>query len=215
MHCFYKNCAIVVRMEQKRGYRYRSYPTSEQANMLARTFGSVRFVYHWALHLRTDAFFQRRERLGYHDLSAALTARKRQPETAWLNEVSSVPLQQALRHLDKAFHNFCEGHTRYPSVRKKRGRQAATYATSAFKWDAQAHSLTLAKMDASLEIHWSRAFTALRQKAPPLRAGDEWPLVISTPGCYTARELSLSPWGIMAWGTTPRSPRLSAVGICH
>jgi putative transposase len=28
-----------------------------------------------------------------------LTALKKQPEYAWLNEVSSVPVQQSLRHL--------------------------------------------------------------------------------------------------------------------
>ena len=78
-------------MTQKRASRYRFYPTSEQANVLARTFGSVRFVYNWALRLRTDAYYQRQERLGYHEASAALTALKQQPAMAWLNEVSSVP----------------------------------------------------------------------------------------------------------------------------
>jgi putative transposase len=73
--------------------------------------------------------------------------------------VSSVPLQQALRHLDKAFRNFFEGRAMYPSFHKKHGRQAATYASSAFRWDAEARSLTLAKMEAPLDIHWSRAFT--------------------------------------------------------
>src|SRR5262249_42247303 len=90
--------------------------------------------------------------------SAALTALKQQPETAWLHEVSSVPLQQSLRHLDGAFRNFVAGRTRYPQLRKKRGRQAATYATSAFRGNAQARTLTLAKLDAPLEIHWSRSF---------------------------------------------------------
>jgi len=146
-------------MTQKRAYRYRFYPTSEQASVLARTFGSVRFVYNWALRLRTDAYYQRQERIGYHEASAALTALKQQSETAWLNDVSSVPLQQALRHLDKAFRTFFEGRAKYPSFHKKHGRQAATYASSAFKWDAQARALTLAKMDASLDIHWSRSFT--------------------------------------------------------
>ena len=145
-------------MRQKRAYRYRFYPTPEQASVLARTFGSARFVYNWALRLRTDAYYQRQERLGYHELSAALTTLKQQPETVWLNEVSSVPLQQALRHLDKAFRNFFEGRAQYPSFHKKRGRQAATYASSAFQWDAQARALTLAKMDAPLNIHWSRSF---------------------------------------------------------
>ena len=144
---------------QKRAYRYRFYPTPEQATTLARTFGCVRHVYNWALRLRTDAYYQRQERIGYHEASAALTALKQQSETAWLNDVSSVPLQQALRHLDKAFRTFFEGRAKYPSFHKKHGRQAATYASSAFKWDAQARALTLAKMDASLDIHWSRSFT--------------------------------------------------------
>lgn len=146
-------------MKQKRAYRYRFYPTHDQSATLARTFGCARYVYNWALRLRTDAYYERQERLGYHEASAALTALKQQSETDWLNEVSSVPLQQALRHLDSAFRNFFEKRAKYPSYRKKHGRQAATYASSAFRWDAAARTLTLAKMDAPLDIHWSRDFT--------------------------------------------------------
>ena len=148
-------------MKQKRAYRYRFYPTPAQEAVLARTFGCARYVYNWALRVRTDAYSQRQERLGYHEASAALTALKQQPETAWLNEVSSVPLQQALRHLDHAFRNFFESRARYPSFDKKHGRQAATYASSTFRWDAQTRALTLAKMDAPLDIHWSRPFTGM------------------------------------------------------
>jgi putative transposase len=72
--------------------------------------------------------------------------------------VSSVPLQQALRHLDSAFRNFFEGHARYPTFKKKCGRQAATYASSAFRWDAEARTLTLARTDAPLDFRWSRSF---------------------------------------------------------
>jgi putative transposase len=127
---------MVASMKQKRAYRYRFYPTPEQAAVLSRTFGSARFVYNWALRWRTDAYYERHERLGYHEVSAALTALKQQAETAWLNDISSVPLQQALRHLDKAFRNFFEGRAKYPAFHKKQGRQAATYASSAFRWDA-------------------------------------------------------------------------------
>jgi putative transposase len=146
-------------MKEKRAYRYRFYPTLEQAVVLERTFGCARYVYNWALRLRTDAYYERQERIDYHEASASLTVLKQQPETAWLNEVSSVPLQQALRHLDSAFRNFFEGHAKYPTFRKKRGRQAATYASNAFRWDAQARTLTLAKMGAPLDIRWSRSFT--------------------------------------------------------
>jgi putative transposase len=146
-------------MSEKRAYKYRFYPTPEQVGVLARTFGSARFVYNWALRMRTDAYYERQWRVSYADTSAALTALKREPETAWLNGVSSVPPQQALRHLDRAFRNFFDGRAQYPAFKNKRGMQTAEYTTSAFRWDAAMHSLTLAKMDTSLDIRWSRAFT--------------------------------------------------------
>src|SRR5947208_6900939 len=142
-------------MKQKKAYKYRTYPTEEQANILARTFGCCRFVYNWALRQRTDAFFQRGERLYYNQLAVLLTELKKQEETAWLSEVSSVPLQQSLRHLDTAFRNFFEGRAAYPTFHKKHCVQAATYASNAFTWDGA--NLTLARMDAPLDIHWSRS----------------------------------------------------------
>src|SRR6266571_2401474 len=143
-----------VSMEQKRAYKYRIYPTDEQKHILARTFGCARFIYNWALRQKTDAFYQEQQRLSYKDLSEALTRLKQQEEYSWLAEVSSVPLQQALRHLDRAFLNFFEGRANYPTFKKKRHRQSATYTSNAFKWDGT--QLTLAKMTEPLHIRWSR-----------------------------------------------------------
>jgi len=143
-------------MNQKRAYRYRCYPTPTQAAVLAGTFGCARFVYNWALRLRTEAYYERQERLSYVDLSAALTTLKQQGETVWLNEVSGVPIQQALRHLETALRNFFAGRAKYPTFHKKHGAQSATYASSAFRWDAAQRTLTLVKMDTPLHIHWSR-----------------------------------------------------------
>ena len=142
-------------MEIKRAYRFRFYPTPEQEVILARTFGCARFAYNHMLRLRTDAWYQRQERVGYHETSAALTALKKTPEHAWLNEVSSVPVQQALRHLQTAFANFFAKRAKYPNFRRKDGEQSAEYTTSAFKWDG--NSLSLAKMKEPLAIRWSRA----------------------------------------------------------
>ena len=141
-------------MKHKRAYRYRCYPTDEQAQTLACTFGCARYVYNWALRLRTDAYYQEQKRIGYNELSRRLTRLKQQPDHAWLNDVSCVPPQQALRHLEKAFKNFFEGRANYPTWKCRHGEQSAEYTTSAFKWDGK--SLTLAKMDEPLDIHWSR-----------------------------------------------------------
>src|SRR5439155_19405377 len=90
----------------KRAFKYRFYPTDAQAAELSRTFGCVRKVYNLALTARTEAWRSRREHVGYNATSAMLTLWKKTEELAYLNEVSSVPLQQALRHLQIAFTNF-------------------------------------------------------------------------------------------------------------
>ena len=141
-------------MEIKRAYRFRFYPTPEQEMILAKTFGCVRFAYNYMLRLRTDAWFKEKKRIGYHETSALLTELKKTPEHAWLNEVSSVPVQQALRHLQTAFNSFFAKRAAYPTFKRKDGPQSAEYTTSAFKWDGRA--LKLAKMDAPLAIRWSR-----------------------------------------------------------
>ena len=141
-------------MEVKRAFRFRFYPTPEQEQNLAQTFGCARFAYNHMLQLRTDAWYKEQKRVGYHDTSALLTELKKQPETIWLNEVSSVPVQQSLRHLQTAFSNFFAKRAKYPTFKSKHDKQAAEYTASAFKWDGKV--LKLAKMDAPLNIRWSR-----------------------------------------------------------
>jgi putative transposase len=55
-------------------------------------------------------------------------------ELAWLNEVSSVPLQQALRHQQAAYAAFFAKRARYPRFKSRNGRQWAEYTRSGFRW---------------------------------------------------------------------------------
>ena len=143
-------------MKQLRGFKYRFYPTDEQRLELAQTFGCARFVYNWALALRTNSYYQDNISLSYTDTSNALTKLKKDPEKLWLKQVSSVPLQQGLRNLNTAFGNFFKGRTKYPKFKKKTSRQSAHYAPNAFKW--KSGKLTLAKMDRPLLIRFHRRF---------------------------------------------------------
>jgi putative transposase len=90
----------------EKAYSFRFYPTPEQESLLRRTLGCVRLVYNKALHERTQAWYERQERVGYAQTSSMLTDWKKQEELDFLNEVSCVPLQQGLRHLQTAFTNF-------------------------------------------------------------------------------------------------------------
>ena len=106
----------------KRAFKYRFYPSPEQAAELARTFGCVRLVYNLALQARTEAWTLRQQRVTYNATSALLTGWKKTEQLAFLNDVSSVPLQQALRHLQGAFTNFWARRAQYPTFKsKKRG----------------------------------------------------------------------------------------------
>jgi putative transposase len=139
----------------KRAYKYRFYPSPGQAAELAQTFGCVRKVYNLALAARTQAWHQRQERVSYVQSSAMLTEWKRADDLAYLNEVSSVPLQQALRHLQGAFVAFWDKRALYPRFKsRKRSRASAEYTSSAFRW--RDGRLTLAKMAEPLDIRWSR-----------------------------------------------------------
>jgi putative transposase len=141
-------------MNHKCAYQYRFYPTRAQQQILARTFGCVRYVYNWALRLRIDTYKAEKRSLSTNELSRRLTALKQQKDVAFLNEVSCVPLQQGLRHLADAFTNFFEGRAGYPTFKARHDKQSAEYTKSAFTWDGK--HLCLAKMEDPLDIRWSR-----------------------------------------------------------
>ena len=138
----------------EKAYRYRFYPTTEQESLLRRTMGCARLVYNKALAVRTQAWYKRQERVGYSETSSMLTSWKKEEELQFLNEVSCVPLQQGLRHLQTAFTNFFAGRARYPNFKKKHHGGSAEFTKSAFRWkDGQ---VFLAKCTSPLPIRWSR-----------------------------------------------------------
>ncbi|MEH2460639.1 RNA-guided endonuclease InsQ/TnpB family protein [Nostoc sp.] len=140
-------------MTQK-AFKYRFYPTPEQEKLLRRTIGCARLVYNKALAARTEAWYERLERVGYAETSAMLTQWKKQDDLQFLNEVSCVPVQQGLRHLQTAFTNFFAGRAKYPNFKKKHHGGNAEFTKSAFKWrDTQVY---LAKCIEPLAIRWSR-----------------------------------------------------------
>ena len=134
-------------------YRCRAYPDEAQQQVLARTFGCVRVVWNRTLAGRQRRWQQEHRGTTYAETDAALTVLKRDPELAWLNEVSSVPLQQALRHQHGAFQAFFGKRAQHPRFRSRHGRQCAHYTRSAFSMrDGQ---LRLAKAPGPLAFVWS------------------------------------------------------------
>lgn len=142
----------------KARYQYRFYPTDQQRQSLAQLFGCVRVVWNDAL-----ALCKQSEKLpGMSKLSALLTQTKKTEERAWLGLVSSVPLQQSLRHLDTAYKNFFNsrngkrkgGKLGAPRFKKKTNSQSAEFTKAAFSISGT--SVYLAKIG-DIDPIWSRA----------------------------------------------------------
>lgn len=137
-----------------KAFSYRFYPTPEQESLLRRTMGCTRLVYNRALAVRTEAWYTELKRVGYAETSSMLTEWKKTQELDFLNDVSCVPLQQCLRHLQTSYSNFFDGRAKYPNFKKKRNGGSAEFTKSAFKFkDGQVY---LAKCTQALPIRWSR-----------------------------------------------------------
>ncbi|MEV1176663.1 RNA-guided endonuclease TnpB family protein [Nonomuraea sp. NPDC049784] len=134
-------------------YKCRAYPTPQQAAVLKRTFGCVRLVWNKTLAERHRTYHVEGRRTSYKETDAALTEWKRTEDLVFLSEVSSVPLQQTLRHQHTAFANFFAGRARYPRFKNRNSRQSAHYTRSAFRM--RDGKLTLAKTDSPLAFVWS------------------------------------------------------------
>jgi putative transposase len=78
---------------------------------LAEVFGHTRYVWNWALDLRTQSSYENGKSLTDTDTSKRLTKLKRDDDHPWLSDVSSVALQQKLRDLEQAFQTFFDGRT--------------------------------------------------------------------------------------------------------
>lgn len=107
---------------------------------LVQVFGCVRVVYNDALSACEEARARGRHLPSRADLSAALTEAKRTSEREWLTSVSSVPLQQALIDLERAYRNYFDsltgrrkgGRIGAPRFRSRRGRrQSARFTANA------------------------------------------------------------------------------------
>jgi putative transposase len=141
----------------QRAFRFRCYPNAVQQTALAQTWGCVRLVFNKALAWRSDVWKHQQRSVSYVETSAALTRWKRDPELAFLREVSTVPLQQSLRHLQRGFANFFAKRAKYPRFKARhRSNLSLEYTKSGFRFKGD--QLWLAKMDAPLHVRVSREF---------------------------------------------------------
>ena len=111
----------------RKAYKYRIYPTVAQAKALDFHFGAVRYIYNRYRAAREGYYQDTGETLSVADCCLDLTDHKREAGNEWLQNAYNQSLQQAIRDLDRAYHNFFAGRARYPRFKSKHSNQSIRY----------------------------------------------------------------------------------------
>lgn len=90
--------------------------------------GARRFVWNWGLARRREHYEVTGKALSYFDQTKELTQLKKQPELAWLNEVTRQSSERALKDLDNAFKSFFAGRCGFPQFAAKRTSAPTFYS---------------------------------------------------------------------------------------
>jgi hypothetical protein len=162
-------------------YNYRLYPTPGQEQALARAFGCARVVFNDGLRARQDAREAGADYIKDTRLQRrVITEAKQTPDQAWLAEVSSVVLVQALADLHTAYRNFFNSVTGKrksrtvapPRLRsRKDNRQAIRFTRNGFTLRPNS-KLYLAKIG-EVAVRWSRPLPSASSSVTISRSGPD------------------------------------------
>lgn len=103
-----------------RAIKYELNPTPQQCEIIKKTCGCCRLVYNIMLDRKVNAYKENKKSLSSMELINELPKLKKSEEYAFLNEVPSQSLQQAIRNLDTAYTNFFRKNgSGFPKFKKK------------------------------------------------------------------------------------------------
>ena len=126
-------------------YKFRLYPNEEQKVLLAKHFGSVRFVYNWALNYNTTQYAQSKKHLGWMSIVTSGDFKKLKEDNDWLYEVNSTSLQNTVGHLDKAFQRFFRHQGGFPKYKSKHDNNQSFEVPSGLKIDFKSRKIQIPK----------------------------------------------------------------------
>ncbi len=161
--------------EIHKAYKFRFYPQEDLKILLAKTFGCSRFVYNKILelseqHYQTKYLDQDKTQINPNYKHLTSTDRvnwiiQLKQENIWLSEVSSVALQQSVRHLNTAYDRFFKHHSAKPTFKKKINKNSLTInGKDSLRFDQdfiKNKKFYLPKYDKPLNIKWSQSFNHL------------------------------------------------------
>jgi len=153
-----------------KAYKYRIYPNAEQRILIAKHFGSCRWVWNHTLDRKIKAYAENKKHLSRFELQKELPQLKEAEATKWLKEINSQSLQSVLEHQDKAFTKFFREKSGFPKFKSKCNEQSFQCPQNVMV-DFMEEKISLPKFRAGIKTVFHRKFNGkiktvtVRQKA--------------------------------------------------
>jgi putative transposase len=135
-----------------KSYKFKIVPDKEQKELLAKHFGSCRFVFNRYLNNRKESYLNKTS-LNYYDNANDLTQLKKNEQFVWLKEINSQSLQSSLRNLDTAYNKFFRKQTKFPQFKSKYDKQSFTIPQSVY---VEKNKLLIPKFKEGIKINLHR-----------------------------------------------------------
>lgn len=144
-------------MKRIKTYKYRIYPNKEQQELLAKHFGSCRYVYNYALSKKIEHYTKEKKTLSRFEIQKDLVSMKSTAETEWLKEVNSQSLQASLVNLDHAYTRFFREKKGFPKFKSKHNKQSCQFPQES-KVDFENNELYVMKFREGIKCKFHRQF---------------------------------------------------------
>lgn len=112
---------------------------------MRRFAGACRFVFNRALALQNENHEAGNKYISYTKMASWLIEWKSHPDTQWLKDAPSQPLQQSLKDLERGYKNFFQKRAAFPRF-KKRGQNDAFRYPQGGKLDQTNNRISLPKL---------------------------------------------------------------------
>ncbi|SXN29261.1 Gifsy-1 prophage GlpA [Klebsiella pneumoniae] len=112
---------------------------------MRRFAGACRFVFNRALALQNENHEAGNKYISYTKMASWLIEWKSHPDTQWLKDAPSQPLQQSLKDLERGYKNFFQKRAAFPRF-KKRGQNNAFRYPQGVKLDQTNNRISLPKL---------------------------------------------------------------------
>ena len=126
-------------------YKFRLYPTKDQEVLLNKHFGSVRFIYNWALDYSQKKYKTDGKYLGWMSIATSEDFKNLKKENEWLKEINSQSICNSIAHLGRGFKNFFDGRSSFPKFKSRHDNHQSFEVPAGLKIDFQKKKIQIPK----------------------------------------------------------------------